>query len=208
MKFFVTKYEICCMFTGIIENTGIIKEIITTGTNKSFWVESPMAADLKIDQSLSHNGVCLTVEEISNGMHRVTAIDETLKKTNLCGLTIGTVVNLERCMQLNGRLDGHIVQGHVDCTATCTDVKDKDGSWEYTFSFPDEFAASVIEKGSVTLNGISLTCYNVTRNHFAVSIIPFTYEHTNICLIGQGDEVNVEWDVIGKYVSRILSLNN
>jgi riboflavin synthase len=194
------------MFTGIIESTGTIKEIITTGTNKSFWVSSPLANDLKIDQSLSHSGVCLTVEEINNGMHRVTAIKETLLKTNLSTWTNNTVINLERCMQLNGRLDGHIVQGHVDCTVTCIEVTSKDGSWEYSFSFPAEFAAFIIEKGSVTVNGISLTCFNVTHTSFTVAIIPYTFEHTNINSLKKDDIVNIEWDVIGKYVNRIHSL--
>jgi riboflavin synthase len=194
------------MFTGIIESTGTIKEIITTGTNKSFWVSSPLANDLKIDQSLSHSGVCLTVEEINNGMHRVTAIKETLLKTNLSTWTNNTVINLERCMQLNGRLDGHIVQGHVDCTVTCIEVTAKDGSWEYSFSFPAEFAAFIIEKGSVTVNGISLTCFNVTHTCFTVAIIPYTFEHTNINSLKKDDIVNIEWDVIGKYVNRIHSL--
>jgi riboflavin synthase len=194
------------MFTGIIESTGTIKEIITTGTNKSFWVSSPLANDLKIDQSLSHSGVCLTVEEINNGMHRVTAIKETLLKTNLSTWTNNTVINLERCMQLNGRLDGHIVQGHVDCTVTCIEVTAKDGSWEYSFSFPAEFAAFIIEKGSVTVNGISLTCFNVTHTSFTVAIIPYTFEHTNINSLKKDDIVNIEWDVIGKYVNRIHSL--
>ncbi len=194
------------MFTGIIENTGLIKEIITTGTNKSFWVASPLAGDLKIDQSLSHNGVCLTVEEINNGMHRVTAIEETILKTNVDTWAKDSVINLERCMQINGRLDGHIVQGHVDCTGECTEVIAKDGSWEYSFRFPEEFAAFIIEKGSVTVNGISLTCFNVTDNRFMVAIIPYTFEHTNMSSLKQGDKVNIEWDVVGKYVSRILSL--
>ena len=131
------------MFTGIIEQTGIIKEMINSGTNKSFWVQSPLASELKIDQSLSHNGVCLTVEEIKDGMHRVTAIDETLLKTNLGSWTNNTIVNLERCMMLNGRLDGHIVQGHVDCTATCVDVLTKEGSWEFTFEFAEKFTTNI-----------------------------------------------------------------
>ena len=194
------------MFTGIIENTGTIKDIVTTGTNKSFWVSSPLAGDLKVDQSLSHNGVCLTIEEIRDGMHRVTAIEETLVKTNLGSWQIGDIINLERCMQLNGRLDGHIVQGHVDCTATCIEVTEKDGSWEFIFAFAAEFAAFIIEKGSVTVNGISLTCFNVTNDRFTVAIIPYTYEHTNMNSLKQGDLVNIEWDVVGKYVSRILSL--
>lgn len=194
------------MFTGIIEKTGIIKEIISQGTNTSFWIESDLAAELKIDQSLSHSGVCLTVEEIKGGLHRVTAIEETILKTNAATWAAGKIVNLERCMQLNGRLDGHIVQGHVDCTAECAEVIEKAGSWEYSFTFPGEFAAFIIEKGSVTVNGISLTCFNVTDNRFSVAIIPYTFEHTNMSSLKQGDLVNIEWDVIGKYVSRILSL--
>lgn len=194
------------MFTGIIENTGAIKEILTTGTNKSFWVASPLSGDLKIDQSLSHNGVCLTVEEINNGMHLVTAIGETISKTNLNGWEKGTTVNLERCMQLNDRLDGHLVQGHVDCTAVCIELVEKHGSWEFSFIFPKKFAPFIIEKGSVTVNGISLTCFNVSDDRFTVAIIPYTFEHTNMNGLKQGDIVNIEWDVVGKYVSRILSL--
>ncbi len=194
------------MFTGIIEKTGIIKEIINLGTNTSFWVESELATELKIDQSLSHNGICLTVEEIKNDMHRVTAIEETILKTNAGDWAAGNVLNLERCMQLNGRLDGHIVQGHVDCTAECDEVIDKLGSWEYSFTFPEKFAAFIIEKGSVTVNGISLTCFNVTNNRFTVAIIPYTFEHTNISSLKKGSMVNIEWDVVGKYVARINSL--
>jgi riboflavin synthase len=194
------------MFTGIIEKTGIIKEVISLGTNTSFWVESALAAELKIDQSLSHNGVCLTVEEIKNGMHRVTAIEETILKTNAGSWAAGDTVNLERCMQLNGRLDGHIVQGHVDCTAECAEVIEKAGSWEYHFTFPEKFAAFIIEKGSVTVNGISLTCFNVTDDSFTVAIIPYTFEHTNMSILKKSDMVNIEWDVVGKYVNRISSL--
>jgi riboflavin synthase len=194
------------MFTGIIEKTGIIKEIINLGTNKSFWVKSDLAAELKIDQSLSHNGVCLTVEEIKDGLHRVTAIEETILKTNAGAWKAADVLNLERCMQLNGRLDGHIVQGHVDCTATCSEVIEKAGSWEYHFTFPEKFAAFIIEKGSVTLNGISLTCFNVTNTSFTVAIIPYTFEHTNMSNLKKSDMVNIEWDVVGKYVSRIMQL--
>ncbi len=194
------------MFTGIIEHTGAIEEIITTGTNKSFWVSSPLAGDLKVDQSLSHNGVCLTIEEIKDGMHRVTAIEETLVKTNLGVWQKGDLINLERCMQMNGRLDGHIVQGHVDCTAECTDVIEKAGSWEYTFSFPQQFAAFIIEKGSVTVNGISLTCFNVTYTSFTVAIIPYTFEHTNMSNLKKADMVNIEWDVVGKYVQRMMDI--
>jgi riboflavin synthase len=194
------------MFTGIIEKTGIIKEIINVGTNTSFWVESDLAVGLKIDQSLSHNGICLTVEEIKDGMHRVTAIEETILKTNAGSWAAGNILNLERCMQLNGRLDGHIVQGHVDCTAKCDAGIERAGSWEYSFTFPEKFAAFIIEKGSVTVNGISLTCFNITGNRFTVAIIPYTFEHTNMSSLKKGDMVNIEWDVVGKYVSRIQSL--
>lgn len=192
------------MFTGIIENTGIVKEIITNGTNKTFWIASPLSTALKIDQSLSHNGVCLTVEEIKESMHRVTAIAETLAKTNLEQWKPGTVVNLERCMQMNGRLDGHIVQGHVDAVAECTAVIEKDGSWEYSFKFPETFAGLVIEKGSVTINGTSLTLFNVGKDNFTVAIIPYTYHHTNINTVSKGGLVNIEFDILGKYVQRML----
>lgn len=191
------------MFTGIIESTGTITDCITTGSNKTFWIESPLAHELKVDQSLSHNGVCLTVEEIQGGRHRVTAIDETLLKTNLHAWQPGTLVNLERCMPLNGRLDGHIVQGHVDCTAECTGVVEKDGSWEYSFRFPPAFGHLVIEKGSISLNGISLTIFNVQADGFTAAIIPYTYEHTNMRELQKGSQVNIEFDVIGKYVARI-----
>jgi riboflavin synthase len=196
------------MFTGIIENTGLIKEVMASGTNKIFWVASPLAKDLKVDQSLSHNGVCLTVEEIKEGMHRVTAIEETLIKTNLGSWQQGDIINLERCMQLNGRLDGHIVQGHIDCKAIYTAVLVKDGSWEYNFTFPEEFAVFIIEKGSVTVNGISLTCFNVTNNSFTVAVIPYTFVNTNMSNLKKGDAVNIEWDVVGKYVQRIMEIKN
>ncbi len=192
------------MFTGIIENTGVIKELQSNGTNKTFWITSPLSGELKIDQSLSHNGVCLTVEEIKNGMHRVTAIEETLLKTNLGAWQLGSIVNLERCMQLNGRLDGHIVQGHVDVTAECVAVIEKDGSWEYSFTFPEKFSALIIEKGSITLNGISLTLFNVGINSFSVAVIPYTYKHTNVNVLEKGDGVNIEFDMLGKYVQRML----
>ena len=196
------------MFTGIIENTGIVKEVQTVGTNKTFWVASLLSGELKIDQSLSHNGVCLTVEEIKNGMHRVTAIEETLEKTNLGYWQQDSIINLERCMQLNGRLDGHIVQGHVDTITECITVVEKDGSWEYTFKLGDTFAALVIEKGSITLNGISLTLFNVTSNSFSVAVIPYTYEHTNINILKKGGTVNVEFDMIGKYINRKMILKS
>lgn len=196
------------MFTGIIEEKGIVTEIISTGTNKTFWIASPISDELKIDQSVAHSGVCLTVEEISNGRHRVTAIGETLKKTNLDNWEKNTVINIERCLQMNERLDGHLVQGHVDAVATCRDVLEKNGSWEYTFQFDSKFAALVIEKGSISLNGISLTIFNVKENRFSVAIIPYTYEHTNMQNLKKGDEINIEFDMIGKYVNRFMRIQN
>ncbi len=192
------------MFTGIIEASGIVKELNSNGSNKTFWIESPISKELKIDQSISHNGVCLTVEETKGNMHRVTAIAETLQKSNLGELKMGDTVNLERCMQMNGRIDGHIVQGHVDATANCISKKDMNGSWEYRFQFPAQFKGLVIEKGSISLNGISLTIFNVDENEFSVAIIPYTYEHTNIQFINKGNSVNIEFDMIGKYVQRNL----
>ena len=194
------------MFTGIIEQTGIIHTINRDGTNLVCWVSSPLSAALKVDQSLSHNGVCLTVEEINGDMHRVTAIEETLQKTNLGYWKPGNIVNLERCMLMNGRLDGHIVQGHVDTTATCNAATEKNGSWEYSFQLDQDFASLIIEKGSISLNGISLTIFNVTNNGFTVAIIPYTYMHTNMQQLKKGDTVNIEFDIIGKYVNRINQL--
>ena len=190
------------MFTGIIEDTGCISSIEKSGTNISYWVQSKLAQSLKVDQSLSHNGVCLTVEAIKNDLHKVTAIDETLQKTNLGNLVQGSIVNLERCMQLNGRLDGHIVQGHVDTTALCTDIVKKEGSTEFSFETDAQFATLMIEKGSITLNGISLTIFNVSETGFTVAIIPYTMEHTNLSELKTGDKVNIEFDIIGKYVNR------
>ena len=194
------------MFTGIIESTGIIKEVIDEGSNKTFWISSPISKELKVDQSLSHNGVCLTVEEIKDGMHRVTAIEETLLKTDLANWKAGTVINLERCMLLDGRIDGHIVQGHVDGIATCIDVVDKKGSWEFSFQFEIQFAKYIIEKGSITINGISLTLFNIGTDTFTVAIIPYTFEHTNMKTLKKGNLVNLEFDMIGKYINRIHSL--
>lgn len=194
------------MFTGIIETTGVVKHINSTGTNKTFWITSSLSAEFTIDQSVAHNGVCLTVEEVKNGLHRITAIEETLLKTSLTNWTISTIVNIERCLQMNGRLDGHIVQGHVDAVATCINTITKNGSWEYSFQFDKKFAALVIEKGSICLNGISLTIFNVKENSFTVAVIPYTYEHTNMQYLKTGDEINIEFDMIGKYVNRKLSL--
>ncbi len=194
------------MFTGIIETIGTLMAIESKGTNLSFWIKSSLFDSLKIDQSLSHNGVCLTVEELKENNHRVTAIAETLLKTNLSKLKVGDPINLERCMQMNGRIDGHIVQGHVDTIATCTSVVARDGSWEYHFQMAEEFSSLIIEKGSITVNGISLTLFDITRTSFTVAIIPYTFEHTNMHKLLKGDVVNIEFDMIGKYVNRIQSL--
>lgn len=200
------KFYFANMFTGIIENTGTVKEVIINGSNVSFWLESPLSQLFKPDQSVSHSGVCLTVEEIKANMHRVTAIDETLQKTNIGQWKEGSIVNLERCLQLNGRIDGHLVQGHVDSTAVCTKRKEKKGSWEFEFSFNKKFAELIIEKGSICMNGISLTAFNVTKKSFQVAIIPYTFDHTNISQVEVGDTVNLEFDMIGKYLLRRLSL--
>lgn len=192
------------MFTGIIETKGTVDDIISSGTNKTFWIASSISGELKVDQSISHDGVCLTIEEVKNGRHRVTAIEETLVKTNLKSLSPNSMVNLERCLRLNDRLDGHIVQGHVDTTAECTGVTDKNGSWEYSFLFEKRFTHLVIEKGSVAINGTSFTIFNLGAQNFSIAVIPYTYFNTNIQQLRVGDKVNIEFDMMGKYVSRIL----
>lgn len=194
------------MFTGIVEATGMVKEVISNGSNRTFWIESTLSSQFKVDQSVSHSGVCLTVEEITGNRHRTTAIDETIQKTNLGGWQEGSIINLERCLQLNDRLDGHIVQGHVDARASCIRRKEKDGSWEFEFEFPKKFAELIIEKGSICVNGISLTAFDVKKKSFRVAIIPYTFEHTNIKEVQAGDAVNLEFDMIGKYLLRRLSL--
>jgi riboflavin synthase len=194
------------MFTGIVENTGIVKEITANGTNKTFLIQSSLSVELKTDQSVSHNGACLTVEEVINNSHRVTAIDETLKKTNLGNWKPGDIINLERCLKMNGRLDGHLVQGHVDDTAQCTSRKEKKGSWEFGFSFSRKFSPLVIEKGSICVNGISLTAFDVKRTGFRVAIIPYTFAHTNMQSLQKGELINLEFDMVGKYILRRLSL--
>ncbi len=194
------------MFTGIIETLGLVKDIVHSGTNIAYLISSPIGQELKIDQSLAHDGVCLTVELIEKDIHQVTAIAETISKTNLTGWKIGSTINLERCMQMNGRLDGHIVQGHVDCTAVCIERIDKNGSWEIQLEFPAEFAHLLIEKGSIAVNGTSLTCFAITNKTFKVAIIPYTFEHTSIQFVNKGSMVNIEFDILGKYVQRNLSL--
>jgi len=192
------------MFTGIIESLGTIRSIESSGTNKTFWITSSISHALKVDQSVSHNGVCLTVEAVEGNTHKVTAIQETLGKTNLSSWKAGDLVNLERCLAMNGRLDGHIVQGHVDTTAICLEKNALGGSWEFRFEFPKKFSHLVIEKGSISINGTSLTIFNVKKKRFDVAIIPYTYEHTNIQSVVPGDLVNIEFDMIGKYVSRLI----
>ena len=194
------------MFTGIIESLGQVKEIVTSGTNKTFWIDSTLASSLSVDQSISHNGVCLTVEDIQGSQHKVTAVSETLDKTDLDKWLPGHFVNLERGLLTGSRLDGHFVQGHVDATGTCEKIRDRDGSFEMEFSFPKKFASHLIEKGSITINGISLTAFDVKKNSFRVAIIPYTFEHTNLRYLSEGETVNLEFDMIGKYIMRKLSL--
>jgi riboflavin synthase len=193
------------MFTGIVEAMGSVQRIDKEGTNKHFWIDCPFTSELKIDQSIAHNGVCLTVVDIvGDRVYQVTAIDETLKKSNLGKLEQGDAVNLERSMLMGARLDGHMVQGHVDQTATCTEVTEEDGSWIFTFSYDDKGGNITVEKGSISVNGTSLTVVNSKPGQFSVAIIPYTYENTNFKDIKPGTEVNLEFDVIGKYVERIL----
>lgn len=196
------------MFTGIIETLGVVKDIKKEQSNLHFYIESPISNELKIDQSVAHNGVCLTVVEIANNVHKVTAIDETLRKTNLGFLQIGDIVNLERCMPANGRFDGHIVQGHVDQTATCIEKTDQQGSWLFTFQYDTSTNNITVEKGSITVNGISLTVVNSQKDKFSVAIIPYTIEHTNLKFVEEGDIVNLEFDIVGKYVSKIMALRD
>lgn len=191
------------MFTGIIEKVGTVSNLKKERDNLQMIIQSEFSNELKIDQSVSHNGVCLTVVAIGTGTHTVTAITETLNKTNLGKLKEGDLVNLERCMQINGRLDGHIVQGHVDQTGICTEVIEKNGSWEYTISYDSTIGNITVEKGSICVNGISLTVVNSREDSFSVAIIPYTYEHTNMQSLRIGDTVNLEFDIIGKYIARL-----
>ena len=192
------------MFTGIIETLGKITNLQHEQGNLHITVESAISNELKIDQSVAHNGVCLTVVAVADGKHTVTAIEETLNKTSLGHLKLNDPVNLERCMQMNARLDGHIVQGHVDQTAICTNFKQLDGSWEYTFTYDAAQSNITVEKGSICVNGISLTVVNSQADSFSVAIIPYTFEHTNLHKVREGSIVNLEFDIIGKYVARLL----
>jgi len=194
------------MFTGIIETLAKVESIVKENSNVHFTFSSSITGELKIDQSVSHNGVCLTVVKIDGNKYTVTAIDETLKRTNLGELKIGDHVNLERCMPANGRFDGHIVQGHVDTTATCKNVNDLKGSWEFEFEHEASKQNITVEKGSITINGVSLTVVKSTNNSFSVHIIPYTFEHTNFKNIKPGTLVNLEFDIVGKYVSKLMGL--
>ena len=193
------------MFTGIIETLGKITSLTHEQGNLHITVESAISNELKIDQSVAHNGVCLTVVALADGQHTVTAIEETLNKTNLGHLRLNDPVNLERCMQMNGRLDGHIVQGHVEHTAVCTNFKALDCSWEYKFEYDAGKGNVTVEKGSICVNGISLTVVNSQANSFSVAIIPYTFEHTNLHNVKVGSTVNLEFDIIGKYVARLMN---
>lgn len=195
------------MFTGIIETLGKVTNLVTEKDNLHITIESEITHELKIDQSVAHNGVCLTVVAIDNNKYTVTAIKETLDKTNIGNLIFDSTVNLERAMLLGERLDGHIVQGHVDQTATCIDVKETEGSWLFTFEYDPKLNNVTIEKGSITVNGVSLTVVNSQKNSFSVAIIPYTFEHTNFKTFKVGTEVNLEFDVIGKYVKRLTELS-
>ena len=192
------------MFTGIIETLGKVTQLKRDQGNLHISVQSQLASELKIDQSVAHNGVCLTVVQIIDDNHTVTAIDETLQKSNIGDLQVGGLINLERCMQMNGRLDGHIVQGHVDQTAVCINLEVTDGSWVYTFEYDVTKGNLTVEKGSICVNGISLTVVNSQDNTFSVAIIPYTYEHTNLKQVKIGSQVNLEFDIIGKYVAKMM----
>lgn len=193
------------MFTGIIETVGVIKSIEKSGTNVDFTIQSKISNELKVDQSVAHNGVCLTVTELTDDWHKVTAVEETLLKTNLGGLVEGDIVNLERCMIANGRFDGHVVQGHVDQIGVCTKKEERDGSWLFDFEYDSALGNVTVEKGSICINGISLTCFNSEDDSFSVTIIPYTMEHTSFKSLKVGDTINLEFDIIGKYVSKLLN---
>jgi riboflavin synthase len=192
------------MFTGIIETLATLEKAEGENSNVHFTFSSPITHELKIDQSVAHNGVCLTVVRISGQQYTVTAIDETLKRTNLGDLKAGDRVNLERCMPANGRFDGHIVQGHVDTTAVCLNITEQNGSWEFEFEHPDKPEYLTVEKGSITINGVSLTVVKSERTRFSVHIIPYTFEHTNFKNLKLNDSVNLEFDIVGKYISKLL----
>ena len=194
------------MFTGIIESRGTVQNIHQEGSNVHFNLASDISSALKIDQSVSHNGVCLTVVGIQDNVHTVTAVEETLKRSNLGQWQVGSLVNLERAMLSNGRLDGHIVQGHVDGTARCIKVEDRDGSWNFHFQYTPTEEHLLVDKGSICINGVSLTVVSPVEDRFSVTIIPYTFEHTTFQSLQEGDLVNLEFDVIGKYIAQYAKL--
>jgi riboflavin synthase len=194
------------MFTGIIEATGVVQKIKREGTNVHFTIASPISGELKIDQSLSHNGVCLTVVAMEDGAHTVTAVEETLKRSNLGDWQEGHEINLERAMRSDGRLDGHIVQGHVDGTGECVEIEELEGSWYYRFRYQPSEEHLLVDKGSICVNGVSLTVVSPAGDIFTVAIIPYTHEHTNFRTMKVGDRVNLEFDIIGKYIARYVAL--
>lgn len=195
------------MFTGIIETLGRIDKVEKLDGNLSLWISSTFVSDLKIDQSIAHNGICLTIDKMENNLYRVTAIEETITKTAISDYKIGDIINLERCLLLSQRLDGHIVQGHVDTVGVIQSIEIYEGSHEYTIEYDRQFAELVIEKGSIAIDGISLTCHSVQANCLKVSIIPYTYEHTKAKKWTINDRVNIEFDILGKYIQRRLELN-
>lgn len=192
------------MFTGIVEAMGTVVGRLENEQNVDFWIESSFSSELKIDQSVAHNGACLTVVEVNGSAHRVTAIHETLLKTNLGDWAVGTLVNLERCLRMGDRLDGHWVQGHVDGLGTCVEVNDDGGSWRFRFEHENKPEMMTVPKGSITVNGVSLTVVDSTPQGFSVAIIPYTYEHTNFKNLAAGDSVNLEFDILGKYLQRMM----
>ena len=196
------------MFSGIVEATGRVMRIEREQSNVHFWVNASFADELAIDQSVAHNGVCLTVVALKSDQYKVTAIAETLQRTNLGAWLEGTEVNLERCLKLSDRIDGHMVQGHVDTTATCVSVDETDGSWKYFFEYEHKPEWTTVPKGSICVNGVSLTVVDSEKGRFSVCIIPYTYEHTNFKQLSAGQLVNLEFDIIGKYVMRYMSINN
>jgi riboflavin synthase len=192
------------MFTGIIEAAGTVEDIRPNGSGLDIFISSSLSGSLKIDQSISHNGVCLTVVGIDEPVYKVTAIAETLQRTNLGMLKIGDRVNLERSMVMNGRIDGHMVQGHVDTIAMCASIQNRSGSWEFRFEYPDQYDNLIVEKGSICVNGVSLTVVNSDKGSFSVAVIPYTFEHTNFKYLLNGSQVNLEFDILGKYVLKAL----
>ncbi|SDL32649.1 riboflavin synthase [Catalinimonas alkaloidigena] len=193
------------MFTGIVETLARLTQLRDEGTNRIFTFETELATEFKIDQSISHNGVCLTVTQIADRQYEVLAVEETLQKSNLGKLCPGDAVNLERCMPAHGRFDGHIVQGHVDQTGTCTRVESRDGSWLYDFAYDASTGNLTVEKGSIAINGVSLTVFHSEADAFRVTIIPYTYQHTTFQFLQEGDTVNLEFDILGKYIQKIMA---